>query len=126
MTPTFKWDTGNALLRIEQDGATFAIPLAMLPTLAMQARRVMAAHQAKQDRSNTQHGWMPVHPLPVQQVEVATMTTHTGPRCLLTLDPGTEIELRLLFPSNDIARQTGEALAKAATDAAAIQPPSRN
>jgi len=100
--------------------------MAMLSSLAMQARRVMAAHQAKKDRATGQGEWMAVHPLPVETARVETMPIATGAVCLLMLDPGTDVELQLYFRSTDTARQVGEALVAAAAEAARVHPLARN
>src|SRR5262249_7726695 len=93
----FQWDPEKGKLVVTIAACSVTFPTAMLPALAMQARRVLAAHQATKSRSEAKGGWMAVHPLPIETARVDTMQIQTGHVCLLMLDPGTDVEIQFYF-----------------------------
>lgn len=94
------------------------MPLSVLVSLAMHARRAVAAKAAAEMHKKDAAGYYAVTPLPIQTAKVLPTDGRTMGACLLVLDQGTDVELQLSIPTPEFARDLGEALLAAATEAA--------
>lgn len=114
-------DEGILVVHGEDKEIGIAIPIAALPTLTAQARRVMSAAQAAQDRGSARGQWRQTHPLPAETFRVETMPTETGDRIILTIDPETDVETPFSVAPG-AARELGQALIEEADRASSIPP----
>lgn len=93
------------------------VPVGTLLSLAMHARRAQQGHQAMTTEQLATNQWKLVHPLPIQVAQVHPTADQTMGACLVVLDPDTDVELQLSFPTVEFVRQLGEALIAAADQA---------
>jgi hypothetical protein len=118
-------DRVTLIARRSESGPEIQIqaPMTMLASLGMHARRALQGHR---NHSEPVHGdWKAAHALPVQTARILNSDDQTVGRCLLVLDPGTDVELLLSLQTDELVRGLAEALQEAA-DQPAQKPPTRN
>lgn len=90
------------------------IPIDVLLSLAMHARRAERGHHARGTAQPENSEWKLVHALPIHAAQVHSTPDQTMGACLLVFDPGTDVELQLSLPTVELVRKLGEALIECA------------
>lgn len=91
---------------IGEDGSRISLPIDSLSVLIGHARRVMSGFGVS--KHLPVGGFRPVLPLAVAEIQVSSTPGPEGPRIVLVLDPGTDLETHLsleLQPARAVAAE---------------------
>src|SRR4051794_15470048 len=102
----FEWKPKDGILTVIGDDGTTRMdfPIAGLPALGFQARKIMAGDAARKARNDSPSDWMVLWAPTAQTARVQTMQTPLGPRVVLIFDPETDAEFPIAFQSPQFAR----------------------